>query len=286
MTVVILHPPGRSLPPYPEWLAGVATDLVLVTGPATAAGAGYADVLSIVDYETSARVETAVLDIAERTDLTAIVAVGVLDQIRAGGLRDHLGLPGPGRDTAIGLVDGVRAAGLLADAGVPSLPRGRVRRAVDLYWYAHRWGCPLRIRSRRVAGWPTVVVLHDRDELRAFTEGGLPANQEVMPSLMAEPVVAGERHRGVFALDGDRARAMDKYPDAHTFTELAGGALSAVDAMAGWPHHVEAVSSDEGEWLVETISCDPTPATPGADFLLCAVVRAQVGQLPALARVV
>lgn len=286
MTVVILHPPGRSLPPYPEWLSGVAIDFVLVTGPATAAGAGYTAVRSIMDYSTSARVETAVLDIAAKTDLTAIVAIDVVDHIRAGGLRDHLGLPGPRRDTVIGLVDGVRAAELLARAGVPAVPRGRVRRAVDLHWYAHKWGYPLRIRSRRLAGWPTVVVLQDKAELRAFTESGLPADQEVMPSLMAEPVVAGDRHRAVFALEGDGGCAVYTHPDVPGFTELACAALSAVDSATEWPHHVEAVLSDEGEWLVETISCDPTLAKPDASYLLWAVVRTQTAQLPALARVV
>jgi len=225
MTIVILDPDGR--PPYPDWLPG--SDLVLVTGRAVDA-TGYREVRHVPDYASSATVERTVIELAARTTVSALVATATPDLVRAGALRDHLGIAGQGRDDATVFADPVVQRRLLTEAGVPAIPAGPVLRVADLYWYRDRWGGPLRIRRRKEPGWPTAAILRDDADLRAFTANGLAPSLISVPSLMAEPL-----------LDGERATVDD--------------APAALPCVPGQPYRVELVRSGAG-WLVDTVALD------------------------------
>lgn len=256
MTIVILDRSSGSLPPYAEWLSDAAADLVLVTARADV-GRGYAEVLSVPGVAGAAG-ERAVLAVAQTRQVSAIVATAGPDLVRAGALRDLLGVPGQGRDAALAFADPVTMRELLGRHGIPTVPGGPVYRVSDLYWYAHRLGYPVRVRERRPPAWPTVALLRGEADLRAYTDGGLVPDLQSIPNLFAEPVLDDVSRR----LVGDGHRAL----------------LSTVDDLLGAAHPrvVCGVRSTAGEWLVDTVACDVDPATADPQAHRAAV-RVQAG---------
>jgi hypothetical protein len=225
VTIVILDPDGRA--PYPDWLPGA--DLVLVTGsPVEAVRSGYREVRYVPGYASSATVERTVIELAGT--ITALVATATTDLVRAGALRDHLGIAGQGRDDATVFADPVVQRRLLTEAGVPAIPAGPVLRVADLYWYRDRWGSPLRIRRRKEPGWPTAAILRDEADVRAFTASGLAPSLITVPSLMAEPLLDGERS------------TVDDPP-------------TALPCVPGQPYKVELLRTGTG-LLVDTVAMD------------------------------
>jgi hypothetical protein len=136
MTIVIFD---RSPAPYADWLRDADTDVAAVRGDA------------------------AVLDLARTRQITAIVATAAADLVRAGALRDRLGVPGQSRAQALAFTDIVHMRNLLTRHGIPTIPCGQLA------------GRPVRVRARK-APWDTVAVL--RGETYA---GGA--------NLVAEPVL-------------------------------------------------------------------------------------------------
>ncbi len=255
MSIVVLDPDGSLAADCPAWLADSGRPLTLLTGRA-GEYPGYAEVRVLERYAESAAVETTVLELARHGEVSAVVALDPADQIRAGGLRDHLGLAGQSRDAALTLADAVEGRALLARAGVPISRREEVRRVADLYWWAHQGGYPLAVRRRRTAGHPVVAELADEAALRAFVTGPLlPDDPAVVPSLTVEPLTDGERHHGPGLAVTDAA-------------------LAALPADPGHPYAVEAVREAGGDWLVHSVGYAPG-ARPAR-----ALVRAQAGLGP------
>lgn len=269
MTIIVLDRNDGAQPPYPDWLADTGEDVVLITGrPSEALDTdGYADVRCVADY-SSAAVELAVIELAGATDVTALVATATSDLIRAGALRDHLGIAGQGREAAAMFADPVATRERLLGAGVPAIPGGPVLRVSDLYWYRHRWGGgPVRVRHRKQPDWPTAAVLQDDADLRAFTENGLAPSLISVPSLMVEPYYEGERLVVDATTDGRIWRA-----EVRTLVRQT---LSALPAEPGHPYRIEILHTEGGDWLVDTV--DSAIATP-ADHR--DVVRVQAGLAP------
>jgi hypothetical protein len=240
MTVVILDRPRGPLPPYLTWLGDGGRDVVLLTGRGAAdLGAydtgGYSDLRCFGDFATSAEVERAVLRLAGRTRVSAVVATDDADLIRSGALRDHLGLSGTGREDAIALRDLVAQRRRLSGAGIPAVPCHPVRRIMDLYWYADRHGYPIRVRERREAGWPVLATPGDEAAIAAFTGRGLAPELETAPSLVVEPAA------------GERAPAPD---------ELRDRVRAALPPPVGSEQVVDAVRAPGGRWLVDAVRCD------------------------------
>jgi biotin carboxylase len=247
VTIVVLDRTTGPLPPYADWLRG--GDIVLATPRPRPDTRGYADVWTVPDYATSAAVDLRVLALA---GVTAVVATHPADLVRAAGLRGRLGLPGQDRATAEAVADPVVTHDVLRRAGVPVVDRGAVTQPSDLYWFAHRWGYPLRVRARKETGWPTLAVLRADADVRELTEGGLVPDALSVPALMAEPDLPGARHVVTGAAP----------PAAASVVAAALAALRLEDA--GWCR-TEVVHTG-GEWLVDTVGADPR-----------ALVRAQAG---------
>lgn len=271
MTIVILDRFPGPLPPYREWLRDSAEDIVVLTGRSSGQIAGNGtggavEVRGFPDYDTTVEVERSVIELAERVEVSALIAAAGADLIRAGALRDHLGLPGQGRDTAIAFSDPVVTRRLLSDAGVPTVECGPLLRPGDTYRFVHQWGHPVRIRQRRAAGWPVVAVLRDEAEVRAFTADTFTHNLQSVPSLMVEPHIEGEHHR--IRHDVPRGPAVTTSPA----NRVAAVALSALPASSGYPYHVEAIHTSTGEWLVDSVSCAALDADDHRE-----TVRAQAG---------
>ncbi len=267
MTIVILDRDTGPLSPYPDWLRDSGQDVVLAT-PHSPAARGYTEVWSVADYTASARIDLRVLELAGRTAVTGIVATHPADLVRAGGLRDQLGIGGQGRDAALLAADPVAANEVLRRAGVPVVDRAAVTQASDLYWLARRWGYPLRVRARREPGWPTMATVRDAAEVRAFTDRGVFPDPLYVPGLMAEPAYSGVRH--VVTGTGP--------PDAPlALVSIVDDALSALGVGEKRSCRAEVIQTDAGEWLVDTVGC---PTRDDGERARRASVRIQAGLEP------
>ncbi|MGJ3561618.1 hypothetical protein ACR6C2_38570 [Streptomyces sp. INA 01156] len=245
MTAVVLHRSGTgTLPPCPEWLAGLGRDPVLVTdvpAPVSRRPAGYSEVRHVGRY-ASADAETTVLDLARHRTVTAVLALHPADQVRAGALRDALGLPGQTRDEALVLVDAVAAHALLGRPGVPVTERADVRRILDLYRAAHIWGYPLAVRRRRTPGgrsWPC----------SATRRGCARSPVAASPTAPSPPCPASWWSRTA-RKSGTRA------PACRSPTRCR----SAPDP--GHPYVVEAVRRPGGAWRVDGVRYRPVTRGP------------------------
>jgi hypothetical protein len=270
VTILVLDCPGGPPAPYAEWLADADRDVVLFTGRPLVEMArcdtrAYASVHCFEEYETSALVELAAVRLAAATAVSAVVAAGPSDAIRAGALRELLDVEGQGRDDAIALSDLVALRLRLERAGVPVLAAEPVQRVADLYWHRHRWGAAIGVRRRREPGWPLVTELRDEAAVRAFACGGLSARLESVPSLVAEPCIAVARRELAVAVAEDGSWSLP----AGEPQDVARAALAALAPLrpGGW--RVELVRTSAGGWLVDAVS--------GAAVTLRALVREQAG---------
>lgn len=245
MTLLVLDRGQGQLPPYVDWLEEPG-DAVLFTGrsPAEIEGrqlSGYAEVRCFPQYASSGQVELAAVRLARGTPIRAIVAVAPEDGIRAGALRDHLGVEGQGRQDAIAQRDLVALRARLHDVGIPALRCGAVQRVCDLYWYGHRWGYPLRVRHRRRPGWPPAAQLHNEADVAAFTRGGLTSRLEAVPSLLVEPA-DGVRQRIALSCPAEGPSRMP--PASPPIAQVLAGAALAQLTRPG-----------ESTWRVEFVRC-------------------------------
>lgn len=278
MTILILDHPGSPLPPYARWLADCGEDLVLFTGraPSEIAGTehdGYAEVRCFPDYTTSADVERGALELAGRAAVSSIVAVAYQDMIRSAALRDHLRLPGQRRDDALVCADLMMMRERLSEEAVSAIPAGPVRRAVDLYWYANRWGYPIRVRQRRVPRWPVTHIASDETELAALIPGLFKAGFDAAPSLMLEPHVPGTRVRAVVTGSAQAPR-VSLTEHAEPLLELLTRAMLALPWAVDASRVISAVRGQAGDWLIDSISADV-----GDEETCRQVVRSQAGVL-------
>ncbi|MFF0309700.1 hypothetical protein ACFYSC_19920 [Streptosporangium sp. NPDC004379] len=274
MSIVILDRAVGPLPPYADWLRDSGRPLVLLTGRSLAEvpAGDYEQVECLPGYATSTEADRFVLGLAESTAVAALVATATEDLVRAGALRECLGVAGQGRDDALAFADPVTTRRLLAEAGVPAVGREAVNRISDLYWHAHRWGYPVRVRERKTSGWPTTAVLRDEADVRAYTRGGLAPDLVSVPALMAEPMTDGERRRLV--VTGGTACGSE----TPGLAAVVDAALAALPTTDGCPYLVEAVRDGDGRWLVDTVAVDIPVDADGDDRR--AAVRVQAGLVP------
>jgi hypothetical protein len=303
VTIAILDGPGGPLPPYPAWLRDSGQDLVLFTHRPVAdtveGSAGYSAVRRVRDYAGSAEVDLGVLELGERRPLSALVATAPADLVRAGALREHLGLPGQHRTAAAILADMVALRHVLDRVKVAAVPVTQLQRPADLYIAGGRWGYPVHVRRRRF-DWGSVGVLADEDAVRSFTDRGVTERLQWAHGLMVEPwsIAEGGRVVGVrgpagwrlfvaSARERGRRRAVTVEPPGAQHAGLvatARAALSALPVQDDHPYLVELRRGDRGEWQVDTIGCnvagDPTVALLSQALrtdVHRATVRAQAG---------
>jgi hypothetical protein len=279
MAILVLDRSTGPLPPYGRWLGDSAQDVVLFTARsrrdiAEHDSGGLTEVRHIKRYVTGAEADIEALRLAQRTELSAIVATASDDAIRAGALRDHLRLGGQGREDAIVLADLPALRQRLNEAGISTMPCGLVRRPADVFWHAHRFGYPVGARQSRADGWPTISVLHSQVESAAFTSGDFAADFRWMPAVMLEPRIAGARCSiGAVATGPGVTPAPAPAGAPHPPEAMAAmAALAALPTLTGARYRVELVRASTGEWLIDSVGLDLLD--PGARR---AAVRAQAG---------
>ncbi|MEV5880375.1 hypothetical protein AB0L75_40570 [Streptomyces sp. NPDC052101] len=230
MTVLVL---GESADDLERWASALPGErMVGVTGDARRP-ARYEQVVQVGRYTDSTEVELAAVRIARETPLSAIVASGYADLLRAACLRAYLGVPGQGREAALACIDLISLRAVLAAADVAVVPGREVRSAADVARHANSLGLPLRLRRRRVPDSPVAHRIDSRGQLLAVLR-----TTRDLSGLLAEPVLDGEPLR--LPLD----------------TELGTAVLHALPDSAGPVAAVHALRLPDGQLLVDHLELE------------------------------
>ncbi|MFC4856085.1 ATP-grasp domain-containing protein [Actinophytocola glycyrrhizae] len=185
----------------PDWLDDLGHDLVLVTARSVApdrvleeVAGRYREVVVIDDYDHS-DVERLALSLAQRHRVERVLTTAEIDVLRAARIRERLGLPGQGVESATAYRDKFVMKTIAARAGIPVARMRPVRSAADLRALAEEGGFPIVVKPLAGAGSVGVRVVPDHPALdRLVAELG-----EIVPGrLLAETWVSGE----VLVVDG------------------------------------------------------------------------------------
>ena len=211
MTILVIGRSALSFSPFHRWFADADDDLVLLTTASRldvapderdAVLRRYTEVRLYEDLDDG-EVDADLLALGERYDVRGVVALSEYDLIRAGALRDHLGVAGPSLASALAFRDKVRMRDLLAGVA-PAPAYAPLVRALDLVEFveAHRY--PVVVKPRRGAGAVGVQIVRDRDDaLEVLAHRWSPRVEEV-PDLMVEAFVPGPLlHVDGLVVDGD-----------------------------------------------------------------------------------
>lgn len=205
MAIAILCRGAMSMWPYHEWLADSDQDLHLFTSPSRLdyphpvldeVLARYASIRCYDNYfiEGTLRPELDVVRLHERTPLRALIAQSEWDIIRAGMLRDRLGLPGQSHASGVAYKDKLVMKQTLHAHGVPVAPFREVSTILDVRDHAREHGFPVVVKPRAAGGAMGVTIVDDDDALDALAEQGLVPTIECRPNLMVETFVEGDQY--------------------------------------------------------------------------------------------
>lgn len=179
LAILIMTSPRAGPVPYADWLAPLGEELFLLA-PAGAPQRGrYAEVRTFEDYEANPAVQQAARELHERTGYRAIVAKAECDLVRAGELRDDLGLPGQTRASAVAYRDKTVMKALVRRAGVAT-PRFRALAGPDdLRAFVVDHGCPVLVKPVDGSGSIGVQALSTPADVERFLDGDFPSGFEV-----------------------------------------------------------------------------------------------------------
>ena len=205
MGIAILGRSSLALWPYHDWLADSDEDLHLFTSaskldlPQPALDEALSRYASVRCYdnffiEGTLRPELDVVRLHERSPLSSLIAQSEWDIIRAGMLRDRLGLPGQSHESGVAYKDKLVMKQTLHARGVPVTPFRAVSTILDVRDHAREHGYPVVVKPRSAGGAMGVTVIEDEDELDALAEQGLAPSVECRPDVMVETFVEGEQY--------------------------------------------------------------------------------------------
>jgi biotin carboxylase len=130
MKTIFLQHKHPELPPtpLPLWLPELNRQaIVLCSEDAAEAYTSFGEVNGFRDYDHNACVERRALEMSRREPVRAVVAISEWDMVRAGMLRDRLGLPGQSGESAGAFRDKVLMKEHVQRAGIPVPEFRRIR---------------------------------------------------------------------------------------------------------------------------------------------------------------
>lgn len=177
MRVAVLNRYPLSETAYADWLAGPGVELHLFTSAEKAAqfgdnSAAWADrfhsIEVIRNYDTSGRVEELVTRAHADRPFDRLVAVAEFDLIRAGRLRDYLGLPGQTEASAVAFRDKLVMKRRASEVGIEVPTFAPVDHPLHLLAFVERYGFPVVVKPRLAAACIGLRVLRQQAELTEF----------------------------------------------------------------------------------------------------------------------
>lgn len=170
MAILILNRSRFDKAPYEWLLQPIAQEPVLFLTEYLEGFEGKYEVVEKFEgFRRNGNVELRALELAERYPIRHVLATSEYDLVRAGRLRDRLGLSGQGEASAMAFRDKVLMKDLAKE--VVDVPRyQRVRSVADLHDFIQRVGYPVVVKPVDGAGSLNTFVLKDRADLGRFLD--------------------------------------------------------------------------------------------------------------------
>ncbi|MDM5248467.1 hypothetical protein [Lysinibacillus sp. G4S2] len=134
MAVLILNKAPYYMYPYEKWLRE-GEQLLLLNDEGTVQGykdGNYAEIYSFSNYEKNGCIELTALELYEKYQFHSIVAAGEYDLLRAGKLRDLLGIQGQTWESALAYRDKVTMKNIASEHGIPVPEYKRIHTSFEL----------------------------------------------------------------------------------------------------------------------------------------------------------
>ncbi|MEU4931394.1 hypothetical protein AB0G54_33630 [Streptomyces yokosukanensis] len=291
MSVLVLHRFPLGPFPYDRWLAdhdgGVvmiaARDRIEQGGEAVPEGfLGYRHLEMLDSFDDDDLVTRRALDLALEHGVTHVVAHHEADLLRAGLLREKLGLPGPRRDDALPFRDKVLMKHRAVGAGIEVAPHTVPATAADVRAFAEIHGLPLVFKARDGFGSVGLRVVHTREQLaehvgREFPDGAAPRDDVLLEAYVpgrmchVDGLVAGGRtvlscpsqyQYELASFRTDRGARVDLMldpadPVSARVVELTDTLLRALGAPADTAFHAEVFHTPDDRLVLCEIACRP-----------------------------
>lgn len=294
MNVLILNRIGLRHIPYADILAGdrlfLVSDADAVPDRAAAARA-FERVECVEGYERSGRVEQLAAVMHREVGFDRIVAVSEFDLLRAGRLRDWLGIPGQGYESALAFRDKVRMKEIARAAGIDVPAFRRVETPADLLSFVEEHGFGVVLKPALGAGAMQTWLIHDAADLDRVLESAAFASADVPSPFEVESFVPGTMyHVDGYMQDG---RVAMLWPSVYLSPchAYASGSMLASHTLAS----DNALAPRLCAFVERLLAALPTPATTGIhaevfhtpdDELVLCEVASRVGgpRIPDLVR--
>lgn len=265
---------------YHQWFTQDDRVFLFSNRQATELGAPYEEAHFYDSYDSNENVMLDVIDLADRLPIDRIIALSEKDVLRAGHLRESLGVPGFDVETSLRFRDKVVMKEALQAQGVPIASYAPVNSVTDVLQFIKQNGMQIVIKPRRDAGSRGVTLLHGLHEIRAYLETSTHFSPNQAANWMVEVQVQGDMYHvdGIYC-EGEHVVAfVSKYiGSCLDFTtskslgsvvvgrsdvqraELVAVTTATLHALTGKTgtclYHAELFVTPEGQVLVNEIAC-------------------------------
>jgi hypothetical protein len=280
MNVLILNRIGLRHIPYAEILVGdrlfLISDADAVPDRA-AAECKFERVECVKGYERSGRVEQLAVSMHREIGFDCLIAVSEFDLLRAGRLRDYLGIPGQGYASALAFRDKVWMKGIAQAAGIAVPAFRRVDTPLDLLSFVEEHGLSVVLKPTLGAGAMQTWLIHTPEDLDRVLNTSVFAAADVPSPFEVESFVPGTMyHVDGFLQDG---RIAMLWPSVYLNPchAYASGSMLASHTLAG----DNPLASLLCEFVERLLAALPTPPTTGVhaevfhtphnDLVLCEI---------------
>jgi biotin carboxylase len=205
VSLLILNRTPLAFVPYHKWLADCQEEVVLLTSTAGLSASYlesvkdfYTEIHTFDKYEANFNVEVVALELHQKYQFRKIIAISELDIIRAGRLREHLGIPGQNLSSAWIFRDKVMMKELAESQRIAVTPFKRLNSILDLLYFIEQHGFPVLVKPTTGAASIAINIIRDRVGLQKFCDLNSPALADVPLNLAVEKFVEGT----MYHLDG------------------------------------------------------------------------------------
>lgn len=175
MSILIYNSSGVKYSPLDKWLEGYEDEIILLTP--TGHSQGYLDcnkknfqVLSFDHWNSNWNIEKEAIKLHEQYNFTEIIALREHDIVRAGKLRDFLGLPGQTEYSAKCFKDKYLMKDLIRNNGLKTPNFQIIESYMDIHSFIKKNGFPVIIKPRDGAGSTNVYKIDTINQLRLLLD--------------------------------------------------------------------------------------------------------------------
>ncbi|SFJ32946.1 ATP-grasp domain-containing protein [Thermoflavimicrobium dichotomicum] len=189
MKILILNNSPHENNPYEEWLSDISDELIILTSDQYEKDFDhYLYKESFPHYETNSLVELRAIELYEKYQYEQVIALNEWDVLRAGQLRERLGLKGQRYESAVVFRNKEIMKKYARKSGV-FIPKYKViNHAFDVLDFLDEAGYPIVVKPIAGAGSRNTVKIDNHDDLERFL------NESLYFPLLAEEFIDGDMY--------------------------------------------------------------------------------------------